>query len=176
MFVSVSFYQGCFFGKDVSNVYVMKPTMNAIFFMRRMSAHFVSETIPMRMLYDWALFLKHYSNEVVWDHVMPLYEKSSMMRFVGIIMTILRTYLECESPACPVALVKLSDAEMVWESIIDPPQKDPYDKFTLRYYLFEARTFFANRWKHKLVYPDESFVIVFFKYVKLGLSMMIKRH
>lgn len=165
-----------FLGEEVNNAYLMTPTMNAIFLMRHMSAHFVSETVPMRMLYDWALFMKKYACEVDWKYVIRLYEKSGMMKFVGIIIAVLKEHLGFECAACPVTLGKQVDAERVWESIINPPARDPHDKFTLRYYLFEARTFFANRWKHKLVYPGESLVGLFFKYVKLGLKMMIKRH
>lgn len=165
-----------FLGEDVNNAYLMTPTMNAIFLMRHMSAHFVSETVPMRMLYDWALFLKKYASEVDWNHLMPLYERSGMMKFVRIIMAILKNHLEFECAVCPVSLGNQEMADKVWASIINPPEPDPHDKFTLRYYLFEAKTFFANRWKHKLVYPGESFVGLFFKYVKLGLNMMIKRH
>lgn len=165
-----------FLGEDINNAYLMTPTMNAIFLMRHMSAHFVSETVPMRMLYDWALFLKKYAGEVDWNYVMPLYERSGMMKFVGIIMAILKEHLGFESVACPVVLGSQEMADKMWVSIINPPEPDPHDKFTLRYYLFEAKTFFANRWKHKLVYPGESFVGLFFKYVKLGLNMMIKRH
>lgn len=161
-----------FLGDDVKNAYLMTPTMNAIFLMRHMSAHFVSETVPLRMLYDWALFLKKYAGEVDWNYVMPLYEKSGMIKFVGIIMTILKNHLEFECMACPVELGAQADAERVWKSIINPPAPDPYDKFTLRYYLFEARTFFANRWKHKLVYPGESFVGLFFKYAWLSVKKM----
>lgn len=162
-----------FLGEDVSNAYLMTPTMNAIFLMRHMSAHFVGETVPMRMLYDWALFLKKYAREVNWNYVMPLYEKSGMMKFVGIVMTILKTHLEFECPACPMVLSSQGMADKVWESIINPPKQDPYDKFTLRYYLFEARTFFANRWKHKMVYPRESFILLFFKYSWLGVKKML---
>ena len=43
-----------FLGEDVKNAYLMTPTMNAIFLMRHMSAHFASETVTLRMLYDWA--------------------------------------------------------------------------------------------------------------------------
>lgn len=164
-----------FLGEDIDNAYLMTPTMNAIFLMRHMSAHFVSETVPMRMLYDWALFLKKYAGEVDWDHVTSLYERSGMVKFAGLIMRILKSHLEFECPACPVAFGKPSEAEKVWESIINPPVRDPHAKFTLKYYLFEAKTFFANRWKHKLVYPGESFVLLFFKYVWLGMKMMIKR-
>lgn len=161
-----------FLGEDVKNAYLMTPTMNAIFLMRHMSAHFVSETVPMRMLYDWALFLKKYAGEVDWNFVMPLYEQSGMMKFVGIIMAILKNYLEFECLVCPVSLGNQEMVDKVWESIVDPPEPDPHDKFTLRYYLFEARTFFANKWKHQLVYPGESFVGLFFRYAWLAVKKM----
>lgn len=162
-----------FLGEDMKNAYLMTPTMNAVFLMRHMSAHFVGETVSMRMLYDWALFLKKYAQEVNWDYVMPLYEKSGMMKFMGIIMTILKTHLEFECPACPMVLSSQGMADKVWKSIINPPKQDPYDKFTLRYYLFEARTFFANRRNHKMVYPGESFILLFFKYSWLGVKKML---
>lgn len=168
--------KAAFLGEDVGNAYLMTPTMNAIFLMSHMSAHFVSETVSMRMLYDWALFLMKFAGEVDWNYVMLLYEKSGMMKFVEIIMTILKNHLEFDCPICPVELGTEVDAERVWESIINPPEPDPHDKYTLRYYLFEAKTFITNRWKHKLVYPGESFLGLFFKYVKLGLHMMIIRH
>ena len=61
-----------------TNVYMMTPTMNAVFLMRHMSAHFVSESIPLRMMYDWILFLKQHAKDVDWKRVIPLYEKSGM--------------------------------------------------------------------------------------------------
>jgi 1,6-anhydro-N-acetylmuramate kinase len=45
---------------EVDNAYSMSPTMNAIFLMRHMAAHFFSESVALRMLYDWALFQKKY--------------------------------------------------------------------------------------------------------------------
>ena len=159
-----------FLGDDVKNAYLMTPTMNAIFLMRHMSAHFVGESISLRILYDWALFLKKYVREVDWNYVVPLYEQSGMMRFAEIIMTILKTHMEFECEACPVAFGGREDAERVWESIIYPPKQDPYEKFSMRYYLFETKTFFGNRWKHKIVYPGESFLWLFLKYSWLSMK------
>lgn len=162
-----------FLGEKITNAYLMTPTMNAIFLMRHMSAHFVGETIPLRQLYDWALFLKKYAGDVDWGYVMPLYEQSGMMKFAGIIMVILKTHLEFECQACPVKMGEPSVADKVWESIIFPPEQDSYEKFPLRYYIFETKTFFANRWKHKMVYPGESYFVLFFKYVWLAVKKMI---
>ncbi len=151
-----------FLGKDVKNAYLMTPTMNAIFLMRHMSAHFVSETISLRMLYDWALFLKKNGSEVDWNIVKDLYKQSDMMRFAEIVQGILSWKMNYECGVCPVALGQLKDVEKVWDSVINPPAPDTHAKFTLRYYMFEAKTFFANRGKHKIVYPQESYFLLFF--------------
>ena len=162
-----------FLGDDVKNAYLMTPTMNAIFLMRHMSAHFVSETIPLKMLYDWALFLKKKGGEVDWCLVSALYDQSGMTTFAGIIQELLRKRLNVSFADCPVFPVKEDYVERVWESVIYPPEPDPHAKFTLRYYMFEAKTFFANRWKHKLVYPGESYILLFFKYAWLGVKKML---
>lgn len=162
-----------FLGDDVMNAYLMTPTMNAIFLMRHMSAHFVSETISLKMLYDWALFLKKDGGEVDWSLVSALYDQSGMTTFAGIIQELLRKRLNVSFADCPVFPVKEDYVERVWESVIYPPEPDPHAKFTLRYYMFEAKTFFANRWKHKLVYPGESYTLLFFKYAWLGVKKML---
>ena len=162
-----------FLGEDVKNAYMMTPTMNAVFLMRHMSAHFVSETIPLRMLYDWALFLKKKCGEVDWERVMSLYEQSDMMQFAEIIQGILSWKLNYECVECPVSIGQLKDVNRIWDSIINPPKPDPHTVFTLRYYLFEAKTFIANKWKHKVVYPNESYSLLFFKYTCLGVKKML---
>lgn len=162
-----------FLGEDINNAYVMTPTMNAIFLMRHMSAHFVSETIPLRMLYDWALFLKHHAKDVDWTLVDDLYDKSGMTEFAGLIQYLLETKLCVEYSDCPVFPFDEEKADKLWQSIIYPPEQDPYKKFSFIYYLFEAKTFWKNRWKHEIVYPGESFAWLFCKYAWLGTKKML---
>lgn len=162
-----------FLGKDVNNAYLMTPTMNAIFLMRHMSAHFVGETIPLRMLYDWALFLKHCSKDVDWQLVIDLYDQSGMSEFAGLILYLLKTKLGVEYGECPVFPFDGEKADKLWQSIIYPPEQDPYKKFSFRYYIFEAKTFWKNRWKHQIVYPGESYARLFCKYTWLGTKKML---
>ena len=166
-------YKADFLGNDICNAYVMTPTMNAIFLMRHMSAHFVSETIPLRMLYDWALFLQKYARDVNWGVVTKLYEQSGMSKFACIIQNLLLTHLDFECGACPIMPCTEELTEKVWNSIIYPPKQDPYKKFCLKYYIFETKTFFANRWKHRIVYPDESYTRLFFMYVWSAIRKML---
>jgi len=162
-----------FLGDEITNAYVMTPTMNAIFLMRHMSAHFVGETIPLRMLYDWALFLKHCAKDVDWEVVIDLYDRSGMSEFAGLIQYLLKTKLGVEYAECPVFPFDEEKAERLWKSIAYPPEQDPYKKFSFRYYIFEAKTFLKNRWKHKIVYPGESYAWLFCKYAWLGTKKML---
>ena len=163
-----------FLGKDCENAYVMTPTMNAIFLMRHMATHFVSETIPLRMLYDWALFLKHHVMDVDWLLVADLYDRAGMTEFAGLIQYLVKTKLGAEYAECPLFPFDEEKAGKLWHSIVYPPKQDPYMENSLRYYLFEAKTFWNNRWKHRIVYPGESYARMFCKYAWSGTKKMLK--
>ena len=161
-----------FLGEEAKNAYLMTPTMNAIFLIKHMAIHFVSETISLKMLYDWALFLKHQAKDVDWELVTELYENSGMTEFAGLIQYLLKMKLGVEYAECPVFPFDEEKAVMLWQSIIYPPEQDPYKKYSFKYYLFEAKTFLKNRWKHRIVYPEESFIWILFKFAWLGTKNM----
>jgi hypothetical protein len=164
-----------FLDNHVENVYVMTPTMNAVFLMRHMAAHFVSESVPLRMLNDWILFLKHHAKDVDWNRATSLYEQSGMKEFVGIIMELIRQHYHIAFPEVPMAPVANEHTDKVWESIVSPPGTNPHKKNSIRYFIYETKSFLGNRWKHKIVYASESYFLLSLKYAwsvlkkKLGL-------
>lgn len=145
--------------------YQMTPTMNAIFLMRHMSAHFVSETVTLRQLCDWALFLINCSEEVDWTLVLKEYKQAGMMKFAAIIQYVITEKMRFLISDCPIEPQEGTIAEKVWQSILFPPEADTHKKYGLQYYLFELRTFAGNKWKHQLVYPKESYLRLAFIYV-----------
>ena len=147
-----------FLGDEIKNAYIMTPTMNALFLMQHMIGHFASETIPLRMLYDWAIFLKIDGDKVDWNRVIALYEKTGTSTFAGIIQAILRLYLRVDIGDCPIKEVDGQIVDKVWDSIQNPPAMNPYKQFSCRYFVFEAKVFIENRWKYELAYPNESFM------------------
>ena len=159
-----------FVNDNANNVYVMTPTMNAVFLMRHMSAHYVSESVPLRMLNDWILFLKHHAKDVDWKRVCQLYEKSGMTEFVGIIMELIRVHFHVEFSEVPITLVANKHTEMVWDSIVFPPGVNPHKQYSLSYFEYEVKTFMRNRWKHQIVYPGESYFLLSFYYVRSVLK------
>ena len=167
-----------FLDDHLTNVYMMTPTMNAVFLMRHMSAHFVSESIPLRMLNDWIFFLKHHAKDVDWKRVTQLYEKSGMTEFVGIVMELIRQHFHITFPDVPIAPVSNEHIGKVWDSIVFPPETNLHKKYSIRYIVFETKTFWNNRWKHQIVYPGESYFLLSLHYAwfvikkKLGLLKM----
>ena len=159
---------------NIDNAYCMSPTMNAIFLMRHMSTHFASETIPLRMLYDWALFLKTCSKSVDWDIVLGLYEQSGLSMFVRMIQGVLMSKMGIVNPEIPIEPLIGEKTDKIWNSSIDGVSPNPYKKNGLLYTLYEVRLFFKNRWKHQIVFPKESYLKLFINYVYLHLKAKVK--
>lgn len=154
-----------FLGEGIDNAYVMTPTMNAVFLIRHMALHFAVETISLRMLYDWILFLKHQAKEVDWHRVEKLYEASGMTEFVGIVQGLLLSHFGVEVPECPIKPLTGKKTERVWESIqCTPDVKPEAQKKNMAYYLSKPKVFLDNRWKHKIVFPGESHFRLFMLY------------
>lgn len=161
-----------FLNDHISNVYVMTPTMNAIFLIRHMSAHYVSESVPLRMLNDWILFLKHHAKDVDWKRVCRLYEQSGMTEFVGIVMGLIKSHYHVDFHEVPIEPIMNDHSEKVWESIVSPPSINPNRKYSLNYFVYETKTFMGNRWKHQIVYPGESYFLLSLRY---ALSVLKKK-
>lgn len=168
-------FKASFLGDDIDNVYVMTPTMNALFLLRHMSAHFVSESIPLRMFYDWILFLRAHASEVDWNRVTALYDAAGMTKFVGIVQGTLKSHFGVVVNECPVKPLDGELVDKVWQSVVCPPQSNPHKKYTWGFFVYETKTFLGNRWKHQIVYPGESYFLLSFRYAwsvvkkKLGL-------
>lgn len=168
-------YQAGFLHDNMDNAYIMPPTMNAVFLLSHMSGHFVNESIPLRMLYDWILFLRAYATEVDWNRVTALYDAAGMTKFVGIVQGILQTRFDVVVKECPVKPLTGELVDRVWESVACPPEPNPHKMYTVPFFVYETKTFLGNRWKHQIVYPGESYFLLSFRYAwsvikkKLGL-------
>ncbi|MBO7578889.1 MAG: nucleotidyltransferase family protein [Prevotella sp.] len=157
----------------IDNAYCMTPTMNAIFLIRHMSTHFASETIPLRMLYDWALFLKKDSGNVDWNRVLHIYEQSGMDYFAGMIQGILVEKFHINIAECPIKPIMDATTERIWNSIIDSSSKTKGGRSLLGI-VKEATTFFRNRWKYKVAFPPESFWRLCLSFIWVHLKSRLK--
>ena len=154
----------------IRNAYRMTPTMEAIFLMRHMSGHFVAAEMTLRQLYDWVLLLSQDGSKVGWELVNDLFEKSGMMRFARMVSWIVKERMHvCLPEYIPATEEDL--AERIWKDTIYPSGKDKYRKGTVRYYLREAEVFLQNRWKHRIVYPGESYFGLMLNMLRLKFKL-----
>ena len=154
----------------LDNAFAASPTMNAIFLMGHMAGHFAAETISLRMLFDWTIFLRHQGSEVDWERVCDDYRKAGLDKFAGIIQYLIVEKLGVEVPQCPVIPFGGAVSERVWKSITKVRHNKTLKKYGLRYYIRESAIFVSSRWKHSIVFPDESYFILGILYLKSHLS------
>ncbi len=157
---------------EADNAYRMSPTMNAIFLMRHMAIHFFSESVALRMLYDWALFLREYSSAVDWTKTFGLYEKAGMPEFPRMIQAILETKLGLTID-CPIEPLEGETTERVWKSIVTQDSVNPYKKNSLRFLVYELQMFLNNRWKHQIVFKGESYLALLGNYAWLYIKQKV---
>ena len=154
----------------IENAYRMTPTMEAIFLMRHMSAHFMAAGMELRQLYDWVLLLQRDGDKVDWGQVKALYEQSGMMSFARIVSWLVREKLAVSLPAY-LPEMGGKTAERVWDDLISQTGKNRFAKGSFRYYVREAWIFLHNRWKHRIVYPKESYWGLMLNYLRLKIKL-----
>lgn len=168
-------YKASFLPASNENGYVMTPTMNAIFLLRHMGAHFASETISIRMLYDWALFLKICTRDVDWGRVHGLYEQSGLMMFARMIQGVLVSKMRIAIHDYPIEPILGEKTDRIWNSLVDGEPTNPYKKNSLIHTLYEGKLFVKNRWKYQIVFPNESYLKLFIHYTRLHLKSKFDR-
>lgn len=55
----------------------------ALFLIEHASGHFLYEKMSLKNICDWAMFRKHYQNDLDWPHFYELCERYGLLRFVG---------------------------------------------------------------------------------------------
>ena len=145
-------------GDDVQNAYSMSPTMNAIFLMRHMTVHFVSEVIIMRQLYDWGLFLAHQGRMVDWDRVSALYEQTGMTEFARRIQHVVTIKMQMPVDACcPITPLGGPLTERMWHGICQAEEDGRKHPSKLLTGIKRRMEMLRSKWKYKLAYPRDSF-------------------
>lgn len=130
---------------------------NAIFLIRHLASHFAAAEIGMRHILDYGLFLKNEHENIDFNIVNTLLLKHHLSYFASIINTILVNKLGLSVKFTSGKLSEPSIAEKVLNEIIYPSfsiygKKNQRNIFVS--IIFRTRRFFASRWKHDLVYPE----------------------
>lgn len=135
------------------NVYLPSASFNAIFLVRHSASHFAAEQITLRHLLDWAFFVEKHHDEVDWEWQWKACQEQNMHKFLLVINDICVQNLDFDASLFRTG----GDDDLtkrILNEIMQPEFQEENPKGMLPYVMSRGKRWWANRWKHKIVYPE----------------------
>lgn len=137
-------------------VYLPSPDFHALFMLRHSASHFAAERIVIRHLLDWRYFVEKYTSRIDWQSLYEIAEQMNMHRFLNCMNAVCIDKLGLPSGAVPEFERDPILEERVWNEILQPEfaEAKPLGAGYIKSWGYMFRRWWANRWKHKLVYSE----------------------
>lgn len=141
---------------DGAEVYLPSPDFHALFILRHSASHFAAERISIRHLLDWRYFVERHSTTINWAELYSFAEQMNMHRFLNAMNAICIDKLGLPQDCVP-NMVRDSELEKrVWNEIMQPEfnETQPRNVGYLKSWAYMFCRWWANRWKHRIVYRE----------------------
>ncbi len=137
-------------------VYIPSATFNAVFLMRHMGQHFASTEIAVRHLVDWAMFVKHYHQDVDWQWLEQFAKKQKMFQFLCCINALCVDYIGLPANVFPMWERDKALEGKIMNDILLPAfaEQPPVSMGVIQDKIYRFRRWWNNRWKRKLVFRE----------------------
>lgn len=138
-----------------TKIYLPSADFNAIFLMRHMGQHFAGEHLNLRQILDWGFFIRAHHEEVDWNSIIGFLKDMGIYTFFNQINAICVDYLGFSEKDFPAIRRNQELEERILMDILSPEfdeEKPNGSLFTVVW--FKLRRWWANKWKHQLVYKD----------------------
>ena len=148
---------------DGETVYLPSADFDALFLLRHTAAHFAAENIGLRHLLDWKYFVERNSASVDWVSLETFAKELNMHKFLHCLNGICIDYLGMSNDLLPLFKRDVDLEKRVLAEIFEPEfsEAKPQNAGILRSLSYKFRRWWANRWKHRIVYR-EGLVSTFF--------------
>lgn len=142
---------------DGEEVYLPSADFNALFILRHTASHFAAEKIGLRHLLDWKYFVEKDASNIDWGALEWFAKEMNMHRFLYCMNAICVDFLGLSSDLLPHFERNRDLEHRVLNEIFYPEFSEPKP---LRGGLFQSlnyklRRWWANRWKHRIVYRED---------------------
>lgn len=142
---------------EVAGRTIYRPNANchALFLLRHAAAHFAAVEIVLRHIIDWAMFIKHNYNDIDWSWLRDLCRTHNMEVFLDTMNSLASELCNIDISCMPGTTRRPKLEERILNDILSPeftaakPQSG-----TIRIVAYKFRRWWANRWKHRLVYRE----------------------
>ena len=128
---------------------------NALFLLRHAAVHFAAINIGLRHVLDWYVFVERNAGRIDWEELRALAREANMDRFLECLNAICAEDLGLDTSLLPPSACDPKLKERVLNEILSPEFSDAKPNGLLPNMWFKTRRWWANRWKHRIVY-DES--------------------
>ena len=146
-----------------TTVYLPSADFHALFMLRHSASHFAAERVVVRHLLDWRYFVAREYQDIDWIALRRIAAETNMHRFLDCVNAICIDKLGLPEHCVPPFEREPKLVERVWREMLYPEFSEPQPKdagyFKSWSYMF--RRWWANRWKHRIVY-NEGLACTFF--------------
>lgn len=142
--------------KDGTEVWLPSADFNALFILRHTASHFAGSAMNIRQIIDWGLFVKNHHDEVDWDSLLPLVKELNMHHFYDAQNYICYHYLGFDKSLF-LMIEGEEYGERVFQDLFNEENMKPKEKGFIKYIYSRYKKWWANRWKHRIVYPEGLF-------------------
>lgn len=140
---------------DGTMVYLPAVDCHALFILRHAASHFAATEIVLRHVIDWGLFIKRYHNTIDWCRLRTICQEQHMEQLLDAMNGIASEVCGINIALMPNTTRRMELEQRILGDILQPEfsLKKP-ERGVLRIIGFKLRRWWANRWKHRLVYSD----------------------
>lgn len=142
---------------EVGSRTIYRPNANchALFLLRHAAAHFAAVEIVLRHIIDWGLFVKHNHQSIDWPWLREVAHKHNMERFLDAMNALAADICGLDISLMPGTIRRPELERRILNDILTPEfSEERPERGILRIVWYKYRRWWANRWKHRLVYRE----------------------
>lgn len=141
-----------------ATIYLPSADFNALFLLRHAAAHFAAAEIGLRHVVDWTMFLHRYHDRIHWAELEPFVRQVNMHRFLQALNAIAVDILGLDGQKVPDFERDAALERRVLSEILQPEFAEQLPRRgAVKILRYKIRRWWANRWKHRMVYSEGLF-------------------
>lgn len=140
----------------IANVCLPSARFNSLYLLRHSGEHFASVDISLRIVLDWAFYVRRHP--VDWPWLLAQLDRVGMRPYLAVLNAICVRYLGFEASVFPDLPVDEALVDRSIQDILAPEVEPEEHKNRMREVAFRFRRWYANRWKHNMVYRERAAV------------------
>ena len=139
--------------KEIPNLYYPSARFNALYLLRHSGEHFASTSMKLRLVLDWAFFVK--ANTIDWQWLLETLDRVGMKTYLAVLNAICIRHLGFPSTLFPNLPVDDALVERSLNDILHPEVEREKHSNLFREIFYRFRRWWKNGWKNQMVFKEK---------------------